>query len=167
MRRLFLPLALMAALFATPGRADEAMAPPAAAEETKPADTQEAPDEGPHPVLPDALPWAIPADQPDRQQAWMLGSEQAAGPYTLRVRLAENAREGVHTHPDDRIVTVLSGTLSVGFGSIFDETRLRAVPAGAVYLCPADQPHYLWAREGDVEFQESGVGPSGTHTGHP
>ena len=45
---------------------------------------------------------------------------------------------------------MLAGTLSVGFGSIFDETRMHDIPAGAVFIAPADQPHYLWARDGDV-----------------
>lgn len=53
---------------------------------------------------------------------------------------------------------MLAGTLSVGFGSIFDETRMHDIPAGAVFIAPADQPHYLWARDGDAEYQIGGGG---------
>ena len=34
------------------------------------------------------------------------------------------------------------------------------VPAGALYVAPANVPHSLWARDGDVIYQEAGVGPT-------
>jgi hypothetical protein len=52
--------------------------------------------------------------------------------------------------------------LYVGFGGTVDESTMVAVPAGGVYVAPANQPHYLWAPDGDVVYQESGVGPTGT-----
>jgi quercetin dioxygenase-like cupin family protein len=80
----------------------------------------------------------------------------------FRVRLAQGGKIPVHTHPDTRNSTVLSGTLYVGFGDTADETRVVAVPTGAVYVAPANVPHYLWARDGDVVYQEGGVGPTAT-----
>ena len=76
--------------------------------------------------------------------------------------LAKNAKLPVHTHPDTRHTTVLSGTLYVGFGDVFDESRMAAVPAGGLYVAPAKVPHYLWAKDGDVSYQEVGVGPTAT-----
>ena len=86
--------------------------------------------------------------------------EKEAAPYVLRVRLDQGGRIPVHTHPDTRNSTVLSGTLYVGFGDIADETKMVAVPAGGVYVAPAHVPHFLWARDGDVVYQEGGVGPT-------
>lgn len=80
----------------------------------------------------------------------------------FRVKLAANSRIPPHTHPDERNSTVMSGTLFVGFGDTFDEARMVAVPSGAVYVAPANVPHYLWAREGEVVYQESGIGPTAT-----
>jgi hypothetical protein len=57
---------------------------------------------------------------------------------------------------------VLAGTLYVGFGENFDESRVVAIPAGAVYVTPANISHYVWAKEGDAIYQEAGVGPTGT-----
>ena len=37
-----------------------------------------------------------------------------------------------------------------------------AVPAGAVYVVPAQMPHALAAPEGDVVYQEAGTGPTAT-----
>jgi hypothetical protein len=50
----------------------------------------------------------------------------------------------------------------VGFGTAVNESQMVKVPAGAVYAAPANVPHYLWAKDGEVEYQEAGVGPTGT-----
>lgn len=116
----------------------------------------------PIPILPDGLNWTSPPPIPGLWAAWMLGTETGDQGYLVRVRLAPDTRIPPHTHPDERITTVLSGTLYVGFGERFEEASLVAVPAGAVYLAPAHVPHYLWARDGVVSYQETGRGPTGT-----
>ncbi len=78
------------------------------------------------------------------------------------MKLAAGGRIPPHTHPDERNSTVLAGTLYVGFGEDFDESKTVAIPAGAVYVTPANTPHYVWAKEGDAIYQEAGVGPTGT-----
>jgi quercetin dioxygenase-like cupin family protein len=111
----------------------------------------------------DGVKWAGPPNLPGVQGAWFLGSEARPGLCLFRVRLAAGARIPPHTHPDERSTTVMSGTILVGFGETFDESRMVAVPAGSVYVVPAGSPHYLWARDGGVVYQESGVGPSATN----
>lgn len=118
--------------------------------------------DGPKIILPDALGWAGPPQLPALKAAWMLGAEHQPGPYILRVRLAENGLIPPHTHPDERNTTVLSGTIHVGFGASFEPGRVVAVPAGAVYVVPANVPHYIWARDGNAEYQEAGVGATAT-----
>jgi hypothetical protein len=66
-----------------------------------------------------------------------------------------------HTHPDERNSTVLKGVLYLGFGRIFDGSKLVAIPTGSVRH-PADGPHYVTAKEGDVIYQEAGVGVTET-----
>jgi len=116
----------------------------------------------PEAILPDALEWFGPPDNPGLRAAWVVGTEGDAALYALRVMLGSGARIAPHTHPDTRYSTVLSGTLYVGFGAVEDESAMVAVPTGGVYVAPAGQPHYLWARDGDVVYQESGVGPTAT-----
>ena len=116
----------------------------------------------PKPVAPEDLRWMSPPNLPGVQGAWVVGSEKAAGSYLFRVRLAKGARIPPHTHPDERTTTVMSGTIWVGFGETFDESRMVAVPAGAVYVAPANVAHYVWARDGDALYQESGAGPTAT-----
>jgi quercetin dioxygenase-like cupin family protein len=114
------------------------------------------------PILPDQLQWTTPPNIPAVRTAWILGSEQQAGSYAMRVVLAGNGRIPPHTHPDTRYSTVLTGTLYVGLGTKFDAAALVAVPAGGVYVAPAGVAHYLWAKDGEVIYQEAGVGPTGT-----
>ncbi len=115
----------------------------------------------PAPILPGSLQWAGPPGNPAVQGAWVIGAEDGPGLYALRVRIQAGGRIPPHVHPDTRYTTVLSGTLYVGFGWAEDDAGLVAVPAGAVYVAPAGQPHYLWARDGEVVYQEGGVGPTG------
>ena len=116
----------------------------------------------PEPVLPESLRWLSPPGNPSLQAAWVVGAESERALYALRVKLSAGGRIAPHTHPDTRYSTVLSGTLYVGFGTAQDESAMVAVPSGAVYVAPAGQPHYLWARDGDVVYQESGTGPTAT-----
>ena len=115
---------------------------------------------GPVPILPDQLPWVRPPNTEKVEVAWVLGGESKAEPYLLRVKFRAGARMPPHTHPDTRSTTVLAGTLYVGFGDVFDERAVVAVPTGAVYVAPAGVAHYVWAKDGDVVYQEAGVGPT-------
>ena len=116
----------------------------------------------PKPVLPQNLVWFSPPNNPGLQGAWVLGADQTPGTYLLRVKLAPGIRIPPHTHPDERSTTVLSGTVYVGFGEVFDEARVVAIPTGGVYVAPANVPHYVWAKDGEAMYQESGVGPTAT-----
>jgi quercetin dioxygenase-like cupin family protein len=116
----------------------------------------------PEPMLPDALEWFSPPGNPGLRAMWVVGTEGGAALYALRVRLSAGSRIAPHTHPDTRYSTVLSGTLYVGFGAVEDESAMVAVPTGGVYVAPGGQPHYLWARDGDAVYQESGMGPTAT-----
>lgn len=116
----------------------------------------------PTPILPDALHWEGPPQIPALTAAWVLGAEQKPGPYILRVKLAAGGLIPPHTHPDQRNTTVLSGTIYVGFGKTFDAGKVVAIPAGAVYIAPAEVPHYIWAKDGNAEYQEAGVGLTAT-----
>jgi len=116
----------------------------------------------PEPVLPDQAVWSAPLGLAGVAGAWLLGTQEGEGIYQYRVRLEPGARIPPHTHPDTRNSTVLKGTLWVGFGESFDEDAMVAIHEGSLYLAPAGTPHFLWARDGEVEYQENGVGPSGT-----
>lgn len=93
-----------------------------------------------------------------------IGSPATPGAlYTIFVRLDRGMRSATHSHPDDRIVTVLKGTLYVGSGpDRLDPSAAQAIPAGSAILIHAGTLHYSWAKDGDVLAEETGHGPTGT-----
>ncbi|WP_353506650.1 cupin domain-containing protein [Variovorax flavidus] len=112
-------------------------------------------------VTPEELRWiAPPAGLP---YALVVGDPTTAGVYVGRGRLEAGLRVEPHSHPDNRVVTVLSGTVLVGYGEVFDENKMKVLPAGSTWTEPANQPHYAWAKDGEVVVQVVGNGPSGTH----
>src|SRR5262245_43798311 len=106
----------------------------------------------PVPVSPDTLKWADVNNVPGAQSMSLLGRVLPGGVYAYRVKLAAGAKIPPHWHPDARYTQVFSGTVYVGFGETFDESRLVAVPAGSLYIAPARQTHFLWARDGEVIY---------------
>jgi len=111
-------------------------------------------------VTPDELTWRPTAR--GARQAVLAGDPQKPGVYVYHVRFPADFRNPPHAHPDERIVTILSGTLLVGYGDHFDESRLKALPAGSVFTEPAGDPHFAWARDGEVVVQVVGHGPTAT-----
>ena len=115
--------------------------------------------DAPVPVLPDQLQWA--GAEGAAQNVMVVGAADKAGLYQQRVRMPAGSKIQPHTHPDERISVVLEGTIYVGFGETFDESKVVAIPTGAVYVAPAGVPHYVWAKEGPALYQEGGMGPTG------
>lgn len=116
----------------------------------------------PEPVDPATRPAFSPPGQPGLRARWVIGADATEGPYLLQVQLQPGVRLPPHRHPDDRVSTVLQGTLWVGFGEAFDPQAAVAVPAGSSVLAPAGQAHWVWARDGEVVYQEQGRGPTAT-----
>jgi len=109
-------------------------------------------------LTPDELKWAPTST--GNQQAKIAGDPQKAGMYAYRTRFPANFRNKPHFHPDERIVTIISGTLYVGYGEQMDDSKMKALPAGSIFTEPAKQPHFVWAKDGEVIIQVVGHGPS-------
>ena len=103
-----------------------------------------------------------PAATGSAQALWLLGAADKQGIYAQRVRIPAGTTIAPHTHTDERFSVVISGTIYVGFGDQVDETKLVPIAAGEMYIAPAGVAHYVVAKDGDAEYQESGMGPSGT-----
>lgn len=97
----------------------------------------------------------------------LYGDPSKPGLYVVRLRLPPGARVSPHVHPGEaRTMTVLSGTLYFGFGDKWDETKLVAYPPGTFFTELPSTPHFVAARDGEVIFQASGIGPSGMVDAH-
>ena len=115
---------------------------------------------GPTRLSPADLEWGGTPDEPAFVD--IAGDNETPGLYAYRVRFPDGFRNEAHFHPDDRLVTVMSGTLHMAYGNEFDEDALRVMPAGSVWTEPANQGHFVWAQNGEVIIQVVGIGPSGT-----
>ncbi len=94
------------------------------------------------------------------EAATVAGAQAAAGLYTIRVHVAKGGSIAPHTHPDTRILTVVSGEVYYGFGETVDMSQAKLYPAGAVFTVPANAPHWAEASTSDVVYQEAGMGPT-------
>lgn len=106
--------------------------------------------------------FASPPNLPDLSAAWAIGGEKRSEPYLLLVKLKERGQIPPHHHPDPRIVTVVSGKLSIGFGEGVTNGASTVASAGDSFVVPANTPHYVMAVDGHAEYQECGHGPTGT-----
>ena len=92
----------------------------------------------------------------------LKGDPTKPGLYTIMLRIPANTRIAAHTHPDDRIGTVISGTWYFGYGKVFDAAALKALPPGSFYTEPPADPHFAETRDSPVVLQITGYGPTGT-----
>ena len=96
------------------------------------------------------------------QTVVLYGDPAKPGLFVTRIRFSPGWKDPPHWHPDPtRTVVVLSGTFHVGPGEKWDESKLRAYPAGTFYSEPTKAPHFTWAKDGEVIIQLTGMGPSG------
>jgi uncharacterized RmlC-like cupin family protein len=82
----------------------------------------------------------------------------ATGTYTVRLKMPDNYKIAPHWHPKRENVTVLSGTLKVGMGDQFDESKMMSFPADSfAYLDPS--MHHYAASSGRTIIQIHGGSP--------
>jgi hypothetical protein len=92
----------------------------------------------------------------------VAGDAKSNGLYTMMFKLPANSRVAPHAHPDVRSCFVLSGTFYFAYGPTWDETLLRALPAGSHYTEPAGMNHFGASRDEAVIAECTAVGPTGT-----
>ena len=113
-------------------------------------------------LLSENVKWqSFPAFPPEARLAVLVGEPAKAGPYVVRVKLPAGVKLMPHTHPEDRIYTVMSGVFYIGLGTTFDPDKLQAYAPGSVIVLPANTPHFHWAKSGDYMTQVAGTGPLG------
>jgi quercetin dioxygenase-like cupin family protein len=107
--------------------------------------------------LPAQLKWTTSAS--GAHQAVLFGDPDKPGMYIILVKWDPGKMSHPHTHPHDRLVTVISGTWWVGTGTKFDPPSTKPVPPGSFVTHFAKQAHYDGAKDGEVILQIVGEGP--------
>lgn len=113
-------------------------------------------------ILPEQIEWRpFPAFPPSVRLAVLVGEPSQPGPYVIRVKMPAGEKLMPHSHPEDRIYTVMSGVFYIGRGEQFDAAVMEAYPPGSVIVLPGDTPHFHWARSGEYVTQVTAIGPLG------
>jgi quercetin dioxygenase-like cupin family protein len=123
-----------------------------------------------HPVRPDLDPryvtYTLPAQikwtgRPGAAEtAVLMGDPNKEGLYIELVKWYPHNNSRPHFHPNDRYITVLSGTWWVGSGTKYDPDSMVAMPAGSYVVDLAKQPHYDGARDETTVIEIVGEGPA-------
>jgi quercetin dioxygenase-like cupin family protein len=92
----------------------------------------------------------------------LKGDPNKGGLYTIQLTVPANTKIEAHTHPDDRVATVISGTWQIGYGTAFDEKKLKALVPGSFYTEPPNVAHFAQTGNTAVMVQITGYGPTGT-----
>ncbi len=113
-------------------------------------------------ILPEEIEWKpFAAFPPSARLAILVGQPLQAGPYTIRVKLPSGVKLMPHSHPEDRVYTVISGFFYIGLGDEFDADKLQAYAPGAVIVLPGNTSHFHWAKSGEYITQVTAIGPLG------
>jgi hypothetical protein len=108
--------------------------------------------------LPDQIVWKTTPE--GASAAVLFGDPAKPGLYIMLVKWAAGHMSRPHFHPNDRYITVISGTWWVGTGSKFDPDSTTPMPAGSFVIHYGKQIHYDGAKDGDTVLQILGEGPA-------
>ena len=108
--------------------------------------------------LPNQLEWKEAL--PGARMAVLQGDPSKPGLYIVLIKWSPHSMSRPHFHPNDRFITVISGTWWVGTGSKFDPESTVAMPAGSFVTHFGKQVHYDGAKDGEAMIEIVGEGPA-------
>jgi len=108
--------------------------------------------------LPDQLKWTDEAN--GAKTAVLFGDLSKPGLYIVLVKWMPHRMSHPHFHPNDRYITVISGTWWVGTGTKFDPDSTVPLPAGTFVTHFGKQVHYDGAKDVEAVLEIVGEGPA-------
>ena len=99
-----------------------------------------------------------PSLPPGSRLAVIAGDPSKPGPFVLRAQVPAGYKIAPHWHPGDENLTILSGTVALGMGETWDESKMQSVGTGGYAALPAGMRHYFMAKTA-ATFQVHGMGP--------
>ncbi len=108
--------------------------------------------------LPEQINWV--ANPGGSESAVLVGDPAKPGLYVVLNKLKAHHNSKPHSHPNDRFITVISGTWWVGTGTDYNPDTLKPVPAGSFVTHYGNEVHYDGAKDEDTILQIVGIGPA-------
>lgn len=96
---------------------------------------------------PAELTWSDLPALPGVKIAVIEGPLTEAVPIMFRLKFPANYKVPPHRHPGIEHITIISGTLNIGMGEVFDTTQTHALTQGSVAIMPPGTPHFVWTSE--------------------
>lgn len=113
-------------------------------------------------LTPDKMIWrdSVPGLLKGARLAILYGDTKSAAPFTVRVKFPPNAVLKRHYHENDEVVTVLEGSVSVGFGEQGPgNAATQLFGAGSFYVNAAKVEHFVVAGPQGATIQINAMGP--------
>jgi hypothetical protein len=107
---------------------------------------------------PDQIHWVD--DPRGVSTAVLQGDPEKPGLYIELTKWHAHHMSRPHFHPNDRFITVLSGTWWVGTGTKFDPESTVPLPPGSFVLHHGKEVHYDGAKDEDTTLEIVGEGPA-------
>ncbi|MGH7511032.1 MAG: cupin domain-containing protein [Gemmatimonadales bacterium] len=102
-----------------------------------------------------------PALPPGARFALLEGDPAKAGAFRFRLEMPDSYEVRPHYHPMSERIEVLEGTLLMGRGREWDDSKLEPLAAGEQANVAAEEPHYARTR-GLTVIEVRTTGPFGT-----
>ena len=94
------------------------------------------------------------------QSAILFGDPSKPGLYVQLLKRGPNNWSQPHSHPNDRFITVLAGTMWIGTGSKFDPENTVPLKPGSYVRDIAHQMHFDGSKEDGLTIEIVGMGPA-------
>jgi len=108
--------------------------------------------------LPQDLKWST--SESGSSNAVLFGDPNKPGMYGVLTKWSPGHMSRPHFHPNDRYITVISGTWWVGTGPKFDPSTTKPIPAGSFVVHHGKEIHWDGAKEGECLLEIVGMGPA-------
>jgi uncharacterized RmlC-like cupin family protein len=106
---------------------------------------------------PALIPWT--EIRPGVMASVLIGRPGDAGSaFVVLYRTSVPVRTETHSHPREERVTVLGGSLDLGFGESENESPVQVLGPGSYAVIPGGVPHFMRCGAGTL-VQVHGVGP--------
>ena len=108
--------------------------------------------------LPDQIKWV--EGNGGAANAVLFGDPTKPGLYIVFTKWHAHHTSRPHFHPNDRYITVISGTWWVGTGTKYDPASMVPLPTGSFATHYGKEIHYDGAKDEDVVLEILGEGPA-------
>jgi len=109
--------------------------------------------------MPDEIKWVRSANG-GAETAVLVGDPSKPGLYVVLQKWLPHNNSRPHFHPNDRFITVLSGTWWVNTGPKYDPDGMQPVHAGSFVTHFGKGIHYDGAKDEECVLQIVGMGPA-------